>query len=125
MTEFDVSDIRGLEEDMGKAVGDMLGKLRPVVQRGALNIKKDLQSEARGHPHFPHFPQAISYDTTETKSEVRAEIGPDKDKRQGALGNLLYFGSSKNPAVLDINGPLDREEPKFVKAVGDVIEDLL
>jgi len=125
MSEWDTSEVREIELALGKTADDLLKGLRPVVQRGALNIKRDLQQEARGHPHAPHFPRAITADTTETRSEVRAEIGPDKDKTQGALGNILYFGTSKNGPVLDINGPLDREEPKFVKAVEDVIEGLL
>lgn len=125
MTEFDVSDVYEFALGLNKTAGDVADTMRPVVSRGALNIKKDLQADAQGHPHSPAFPSAISYDTTATKSEIRAEIGPDKDKAQGALGNILYFGTSKNPAVLDINGPLDREEPKFLKAIEDAIEDLL
>lgn len=125
MTEWDTSEIREIELALGKTADDLLKAGRPVVQKGALNIKRDLQKDAQGHPHAPHFPRAITYDTAETKSELRAEIGPDKGRPQGALGNILYFGTSKNAAVLDINGPLDREEPKFIKAVEDAIEDLL
>jgi hypothetical protein len=125
VTEFDVSEVYEFALGLGKTADDVADKMRPVVSKGALNIKRDLQTEARGHPHFPAFPNAISYDTASTQSEISAEIGPDKDKRQGALGNILYFGTSKNPAVLDINGPLDREEPKFLKAVENAIEDLL
>ena len=125
MSEFDVSDVYEFALGLDKTAGLALGKMAPVVRRGALNIKKDMQADAQGHPHAPAFPNAISYDTKVAKSQISAEIGPDKDKRQGALGNILYFGTSKNSAVLDINGPLDREEPKFLKAIEDAIEDLL
>ena len=125
MTEFDVSDVYEFALGLDKTADDVFDRLRPVVSKGALNIKKDLQQDAQGHPHAPAFPSAISYDTKATKSQISAEIGPDKDKKQGALGNILYFGTSKNPAVLDINGPLDREEPKFIKAIEGAIEDLL
>lgn len=125
MTEFDVSEIREFELALGKTADDVHKVMRPVVSRGALNIKRDMQADAQGHPKSKHFPRAITYDTVDNKSEIRAEIGPDKDKPQGALGNLLYFGSSKNAPVLDINGPLDREEPKFLKAIDDALEGLI
>lgn len=125
MTNFDVSEVYEFALGIGKAAGDVPAAMRPVVSKGALNIKKDLQAEAQGHPHTPYLPAAINYDVRSTKSEIGAEIGPDKDKTGGAIANIVYFGTSKNPAVLDINGPLDREEPKFVKAIEDAIEDLL
>lgn len=125
MTEFDVSDVYEFALGLDKSASDVFDTMRPVVQKGALNIKEDLQADASGHPHFPYLPAAISYDTTATKSEIHAEIGPDKDKRGGAIANVVYFGTSKNTAVLDINGPLDREEPRFIKAVEGAIEDLL
>lgn len=125
MTGFDVSDVYEFALGFGKAADDVFDKMHPVVRRGALNIKKDLQAEAQGHPHTPYLPAAISYDTRALKNQILAEIGPDKDKVGGAIANVVYFGTSKNPAVLDINGPLDREEPKFLKAIEDALEDLL
>lgn len=125
MSEFDVSEVYEFALGLGKSADDVFETMRPVVARGAFNIKKDMQADAQGHPHSPAFPSAISYDTKALRGQISAEIGPDKDKRQGALGNILYFGTSKNPAVLDINGPLDTEEPKFIKAIEDAIEDLL
>ena len=125
MTEFDVSDVYEFALGLDKSTSDVINTMRPVVQKGALNIKKDMQVDASGHPHFPYLPAAINYDTTATNSEIRAEIGPDKDKRGGAIANVLYFGTSKNAAVLDINGPLDSEEPKYLKAIENAIEDLL
>lgn len=125
MTDFDVSDVYEFALGLDKAADDVFDKMRPVVARGAFNIKKDMQADAQGHPHSPAFPAAISYDTKALRNQISAEIGPDKAKKQGALGNILYFGTAKNSAVLDINGPLDREEPKFLKAIEDAIEDLL
>lgn len=125
MTEFDVSEVYEFALGLDKSAADVERRMRPVVSRGALNIKRGLQEDASGHPRFPSFPASISYDTKSNRSEISAEIGPDKDKRQGALGNILYFGTSKNAATLDINGPLDREEPKFIQAIEDAIEDLL
>jgi hypothetical protein len=49
---------------------------------------------------------------------VQAEIGYDKDKRGGALGNLLEYGSAAtNPPHRDIGRALDAEEPRFIAAI--------
>jgi hypothetical protein len=42
-----------------------------------------------------------------------AIIGPDKGGPQGALGNLLEYGSVKNPPHRDGGRALDVEEPRF------------
>ncbi|HKS46348.1 MAG TPA: hypothetical protein VJT49_14805 [Amycolatopsis sp.] len=97
-------------------------RFRKVVERGALNIKNGMRADASGHRKFIHFPRSISYDMT---GDLEAEIGPDKALIQGALGNLLYFGTSRTAGVLDINGPLNREVPRMMDAIADVAEDIL
>jgi hypothetical protein len=42
-----------------------------------------------------------------------AIIGPDKGAPQGALGNLLEYGSVKNPPHRDGGRAADAEEPRF------------
>jgi hypothetical protein len=37
----------------------------------------------------------------------------------------LYFGTSKNAPVLDINGPLHKEEPRLADFIADAAEDIL
>lgn len=50
-----------------------------------------------GLAHAPLYPLSIGYDVTYGAGWVEATIGPDKDLAQGALGNLIEFGSSHNP----------------------------
>lgn len=97
-------------------------RFRPVVAKGALNVKNALQRAARSSGHYKHFHRSISYDLV---GDLEAEIGPDKDRIQGALGNILYFGTSKNAAVLDLDQALAREAPRFELALADVAEDIL
>lgn len=116
----DASEVRALARDLEPS--DRLPEFRKVVSRGALNIKNGLRDDAKSNGSYRHFYRSISYDMV---GDLEAEIGPDKNKVQGALGNILYFGTSKNAPELNIMGPLDREEPRFVQALGDVAEDLL
>jgi hypothetical protein len=63
------------------------------------------------------YPASISYDVTEGPGVVEAEIGPDKGRPQGPLGNLLEFGSAHNPPHNDGGRALDDEEPRFLAQV--------
>lgn len=122
MADVDFSQVEKLAADLQAVPEETRPKFRAVVSKGALNVKNQMREEASGHPTYRHFPSSISYDM---QGDYGAEIGPDKSRVQGALGNLLYFGTSKTGGVLDINGPLNREAPRFTDAIADVAEDIL
>lgn len=94
-----------------------------VVKKGALNVKNDAAATVRdraGGGRLRHYPHSISYDVTVTASRATAEIGPDKDRMQGALGNIIEFGTATLPPVVPHLGPaLDRESDTFEDHVGD------
>ena len=48
---------------------------------------------------------------------VSADIGPDKSKPQGALGNILEYGTVNNAPFAHLGPALDREAPGFTKAI--------
>lgn len=99
--------------------------LTAVVTKGALNIKNDWRASASGLKHAPAYPSSITFDVDVAPSKVNAEIGPDKEKRQGALGNLIEFGSSKNPPHLDGQRALAAEEPRFIEACAQAAEEAM
>jgi len=123
MTTVDTSQLDKLVADLEEIPADRLPPLKKVVSKGALNVKNGLRADAANGGSYRHFSRSIDYDITD--GGLGAEIGPNKDQIQGALGNILYFGTSKNAPVLDINGPLTKEEPRFVDAIADVAEDIL
>lgn len=84
-----------------------------VVKRGAFNIKKGAAQRAPQGPHLPYYAKSITYDTGEEGPLVWAEIGPDKRRRQGPLGNLLEYGSPTSPPHPHLGPAGDEEEPKF------------
>lgn len=97
-----------------------------IVTRGALNVKNEWRNNARASSgrHARLYPGSISYDVTPIPGGVRAEIGPDKDKPQGALGNLLEFGSVKNQPHNDGGRALLAEEPRFAAQVAELTDRL-
>ena len=51
---------------------------------------------------------------------VQTYVGPDKAKRQGALGNILEFGTRKNPPVPHLGPAAEAEEPRFASAMQEL-----
>lgn len=105
---WDLSELNTLALDLGKGNALLVTQARKIIEVAAQKIKKEMANEARGIGHAPSFPDSITYDV----HGLEAEIGPDKSRRQGALGNILYFGTSHNgPVIADIAKPLKAEAP--------------
>lgn len=128
--EFDTSELNALAADLTQAPAELDGKILPVVEKGALNIKNQLVSEMRSSRHFKGVARGISYDIHGGqmfgRGVIEAEIGPTKGS-PGSLANIAYFGSSRGGGgtVPDPQGALDAETPRFEQALGDLIEGLL
>lgn len=116
--EFDVSELWPLADDLGASGSKVLAGVRGVVEKGAVNVKADMQREFASSGHAKHASKAIDYDVRVTfGGAVEAEIGFNKGKRQGALGNILAFGTSRNGPQGDITAGLRAEEPRMRDAL--------
>ncbi|WP_431999329.1 hypothetical protein [Streptomyces sioyaensis] len=102
-----------------RSAADAAHEMTRVVTRGALQVKNGWRDNAQASSgkHAPHYPRAISYDVHPIPGGAHAEIGPDKGRTQGALGNLLEFGSVHNAPHNDGGRALAQEDPRFVAAV--------
>lgn len=120
--QVDVSEVRQLVADMREIPAELARHVRPAVAKGALNIKNQLRDEWKKSTHFTGAP--INYDIED--DGYSAEIGPEH-KGAGNLANIAYFGGSNGGGgtVPDPEGALNAEAPKFEKALGDILEDLL
>lgn len=122
---FDVSGLRSLSSDLGRVPGSVQRGVRPVVSKGALNIKRQLQNEMGGSAHFGQIKSAISYDIKVDGSGVEAEIGPRKGA-PGSLANIAYFGGSRGGGTVpDPSGALNAEASKFETALGALMDGVL
>lgn len=120
---IDASEVRELAADMRQVHSRLSQHVRPVVEKGALNIKNDLQAEMRKSRHFGVVAPAISYDI-EGGDKYEAEIGPTKGS-PGSLANIAYFGTSRGGGTVeDPSGALEREAPKFADALADLAAEL-
>lgn len=116
-SRWEYHEVEQLARSFDPILADAMPKVRAVVQKGALNIKTGAQSRVQGLAHAPAYPSAITYDTKEQGTTAEAEIGPDKNRRQGALGNIINYGSINNPPIPHIEPATDEELPRFEQAL--------
>jgi hypothetical protein len=113
--------LKALAADLDAAARVAPDEVRKVAQKGALNIRNDWRRAWAGHAHAPALPRAVTYDTMQVADRVMAEIGPEKEKPQGSLGNLFEYGSVNNAPIPGGLPALERERPRFEKALEDLI----
>jgi hypothetical protein len=118
--QWEYKELTALVREFDEALVDAMPAVRAVVQKGALNIKTNARERISGHPHAPAYPYSITYDTKVSGTSAEAEIGPDKSRRQGALGNILEYGTGNNAPIPHIRPAADEELPKFEKAMEDL-----
>jgi hypothetical protein len=119
---LDTSDVRRLAARLTEISAAAVPALAVVVRQTAVAVRDDLRRDARGHRRFKAFPSSI----TEDVRGLWAEIGPDKNRRQGALGNLLYFGTARSgPTLEHPEAALARAIPGFEAAVAYVAAQAL
>ncbi|HWU21554.1 MAG TPA: hypothetical protein VN088_08515 [Nocardioides sp.] len=125
-----MDDLRSLAHDLSEAPRRAQRDAVAVVEHAALNVKNGWRDNAKqsSGKYAPSYPASISYDLSLTAAvigRIEAEVGPDKSKRQGALGNLLEFGSANNPPHNDGGRALRDEAPKFEAELAKVTLDAL
>lgn len=116
-----LDDIKNIERELDRAAASATATARPVVRKALLNIKNDARRRVTGLAHAPAYPHAITFDSQDTPTGAKGEVGPDKVKRQGALGNILEFGTVNNAPIPHMAPAAEREEPRFVKAMEDAV----
>lgn len=125
MIEIDASELNALAATLEGQRGAVGREVSRVVKRGAQNIKGESRRLASGLAHAPLYPFSIGYDIEGDGrfGSVEAIIGPDKDRPQGALGNILEYGTVNNAPFAHLGPALDREGPRFEKAIADAAVD--
>lgn len=116
-----------LAADLRKAGEKAERDSRAVVKRGAFEIKKQWKRNYEASEMYfkaPHYTKTITYDILVGAGVTHAEIGPDKGLKQGALGNLIEFGSLNNDPQNDGGRALNAETPAFereMSKLGDML----
>lgn len=124
---LDVGDLLRFGDDLVAAADELLDKVKPVVARGALNIKMSMQDDMKQSEHFKQVARSITYDVSQGQGWVEAEIGPKTAGQVvGDLAHLAYFGGAHGGGgtVRDPQGALDDEADNFEQALDKIIGDI-
>lgn len=101
-----------------------------IAAKTALEVKNKAAQTVRDADtggRLVHYPRSISYDREGfgATGEITYVVGPDKDKMQGALGNILEFGTSRHGPVVPHMGPaLESEAPVMQGFLAELAERL-
>lgn len=124
---IDASDLDRFAEELERS-SDVVDKgIRPVIQKGALNIKQEWQQALAASSHFKGVAHTPSFDTEVSGDGVEAEIGPRTSGRvPGDLVSIAHFGGANGGGgVTDPQEFLANEAPKFEAALEAVVRRAL
>lgn len=144
--QLDASDFSKLSADLDSLPAKSGPRLVAAMHVTSGRVRDAARENATGIAHAPAFPYSISYDihagysqsaaqaamslingaiTSADATTLVSEIGPSKSRRQGSLGNLLEYGSVKNPPQGILHGALQRNEADFEHGIDRAINDAL
>lgn len=131
--KFDFSELDRLAVDL-QEVADNAGKfVRKAVEVSARNVKDSAQKRVKGRKHFKQAAVAIDYELKGFQgfgsTVLDAEIGYNKGKPAGRLGNLIEFGAPRSGNQLapggELQAALHETEDDFVAGVEQAIADAM
>lgn len=110
---LDMTDVSVLAVDLMAQAATALPATKKIIEVGANKVKKEAAATIRAADtkgRLPAYPSSITYDVeVEGTGNVSGEIGPDKDRTQGPLGNVLEYGTSRSGPVPHLQPALEGE----------------
>lgn len=133
---IDARELTAFGNDLKRAAKVAAAGVKPIINKGAVNIKKQMRKEAFASEHFGPMGGTINFDLFVSPDAVWAEIGPDEDVHYGKgpkgtpghLAAMAYFGGLKGGGggtVKDPKEALEAEAPNVEKHLTDLIEKAL
>lgn len=116
------AELRQFAIAVGRVADGAFDDVDGVISKGAVNVKGEMIADVAASPHFKGMAGSITYDSQNARNVSRREIGPDKGRRGGSLGNIYYFGTSRGGGSGDIEKPLRSEEPRLLAAMNALVE---
>ena len=129
--DFDFAELNALSADLGKVAGNTGPFINSAVQFTSNLIKEAAQKSvsSSSNPRWKALPSAIDYEVTTFQgfgaSVIQSDIGYDKSKDAGKLGNVREYGTPRVPPHLDLQTALTENEADFEKGLRDAIDDAL
>ncbi|MCW2899697.1 MAG: hypothetical protein JWO67_1962 [Streptosporangiaceae bacterium] len=120
-----VIGLSGVVGSLTRAPALLAVTTRQAVTVTARKVRDDARDRIKGHKYLPAYPYSITYDVKTTAEGAEAEIGPDKGRTQGPLGNIIEYGTSKNAPLPHLGPALDANEADLEIGVTIAMQDAL
>lgn len=117
MAGVDVFGLNVVVADLEAFPVRLLANTRKAVQVTSQKVRDDARNRIKGHKYLPAYPYSITYDTKATAEGIEGEIGPDKGRAQGPLGNIIEYGTSKNAPLPHLGPALDANAEDLVTGI--------
>jgi hypothetical protein len=122
---FDLSGLDRLAADLNGAGNAVIPFAVKALAVTSMNVKKTWQGKVSGAPGMPGLAGAVSYDVKTVGASIEAEIGYDKNRYQGPLGNISEFGSPTLAPRGYGAAALQENADDFVHGLERAVEDAL
>lgn len=125
-----MSDLERLVADLGKAPAEAFKRADASLKKAAHVVAEDIRKQVQGSSSLGQSARSVSYDSKASVGTLRYEVGFDKMRRGGALGNIWEFGVMSRAGAFgggkgDMVGAVNREMPALEKHLGDALGGLL
>jgi len=122
-----LAELRQFAASIERVTEGAYDEVDAVIFKGAMNMKREMVADIKKSKHFvgkkgPGFESSITFEEHNTKDVIRRELGPDKSRPGGALGNIYYFGTSRGGGSGDIEKPINSEAPRLIGAIQKLVE---
>lgn len=128
MTLFrsDVDDFREAAADLSRIAAKAVPQARVTMGQLGEAFADEWRANARetSGEHGKHYPDSIDAGLAFTVSSVAVDVGPNRLKKQGAMGRGFEFGSENQPPHLDGLRAMTLMEPRITRALDATIGGL-
>ena len=123
-------DLDKLIFDLGAAPGKAFKGTDAIMKKGAHVTAEAIRAKVQESESLGQAAHSVSYDSMATIGKLRYEIGFDKYRRAGALGNIFEFGvmspqGKRGGGYKVMRGALEAELPVIEKHMGDLLGKIL
>jgi hypothetical protein len=128
---FNFDDLNRLAADLESVPKNIGPFLESAIKFTSVRIKRGAARKVSRRRHFKQAAAAIDFDVKHFKGfgaeVVQSEIGYNKDKDPGRLGNLVEFGAPGSPNALtpgsELVTTLHEEEADFIRGIERAVDD--
>jgi hypothetical protein len=108
------AQLHALAHSLDASPAATMAAVTATTIRAVKNIQREARQLAPTGPHIPRYAGKITTSSRHTVMSITAEVGP-LQSGQGALGEVLEFGSANNPPHPHVMPAADHEVPVWLR----------